>query len=378
MMGTTLCFTFTTTNAVPQPINFSGNFCNTLCLGLPLTSNPFSHCRVKLSSFSIPRKTHLQVSQNSLTPTEDSISSSPPSIGDNDLLVVGPGVLGRLVAHKWQQEIPGCQVFGQTITTDHHSELIQLGINPSLKWIEATHKFPNVIFCAPPSRTPDYADNISLAITKFSSLFQLTGWLHVYFDLLRPKRASISYLPFECSAFNQLHHVPVVILKRLAASSWNGEGCILFTSSSAPYDCSDNGPCNEDTPVVPVGRVPRIDVLLKAENRGAHNYYLEKGIVDTRPDHILNLIHYEDAASLSVAILKKKFRGQIFLGCDNHPLSRQEMMDLVNKSGKFSKKFDRFTGTNDHLGKRLNNTRTRGEVGWEPKYPSFAHFLESI
>ncbi|CAL0324801.1 unnamed protein product [Lupinus luteus] len=344
MMGTTLCFTFTTTNVVLKPKHISSNFSNTLCLGSPRSSNPFSHCSVKFSSFSIPRITHLRVSRDSLTPTEESLSSSPPSIGDSDLLVVGPGVLGRLVAHKWQQEIPGCQVFGQTMTTDHHSELIQLSINPSLKWVESTHKFPNVIFCAPPSRTPDYADNI-----------------------------------------------------RLAASSWNGEGCILFTSSSAPYDCSDNGPCDEDTPVVPIGRVPRIDVLLKAENvilefggcvlrlaglykadRGAHNYYLEKGIVDSRPDHILNLIHYEDAASLSVAILKKKFRRQIFLGCDNHPLSRQEMMDLVNKSGKFSKKFDKFTGTNDHLGKRLNNTKTRREVGWEPKYPSFAHFLESI
>lgn len=30
----------------------------------------------------------------------------------------------------------------------------------------------------------------------------------------------------------------------------------------------------------------------------------------------------QDAASLSIAMLKKKIRGQIFLGCDNHPLSR--------------------------------------------------------
>ena len=27
--------------------------------------------------------------------------------------------------------------------------------------------------------------------------------------------------------------------------------------------------------------------------RSAHNYFLEKGVVDSRPDHILNLIHYE-------------------------------------------------------------------------------------
>lgn len=32
-------------------------------------------------------------------------------------------------------------------------------------------------------------------------------------------------------------------------------------------------------------------------------------------------------------------------------------------------------GTGDPLGKKLNNMKTREEVGWEPKYPSFADFL---
>ncbi|KAL5187870.1 hypothetical protein HKD37_05G013472 [Glycine soja] len=306
MMGTAC---FPTTNVVLKPQNLSGNF-STLCDNFRclrfLTPKPphlrSSHSklgnRVKLTSFSMSKATHLKVSQAALSSTEESLSSSPRVIGEHDLLIVGPGVLGRLVAQKWSQELPGSQVYGQTVTTDHHNELIQMGINPSLKWTEATHKFPNVIYCAPPSRTPDYAGNI-----------------------------------------------------RLAALSWNGEGSFLFTSSSAPYDCNDNGPCDEDSPVVPIGRSPRVDVLLKAEN--------------------------VDAASLSVAILKKNFRGQIFLGCDNHPLSRQEMMDLVNKSGKFSKKFDKFTGTDGPLGKRLNNTRTSQVVGWEPKYLSFARFLES-
>lgn len=33
------------------------------------------------------------------------------------------------------------------------------------------------------------------------------------------------------------------------------------------------------------------------------------------------------------------------------------------------------TGTSDPLGKRLNNSKTRQELEWEPKYPSFAEFL---
>ncbi|GMP76760.1 hypothetical protein CsSME_00033302 [Camellia sinensis var. sinensis] len=53
-------------------------------------------------------------------------------------------------------------------------------------------------------------------------------------------------------------------------------------------------------------------------------------------------------------------------------------MDLVNKSGKFSKKFESFTGTSDPLGKKLNNMKTREELRWEPKYPSFAQFLGCV
>ncbi|KAI9195390.1 hypothetical protein LWI28_014428 [Acer negundo] len=299
-------------------------------------------CTVKFrTSLSSSMATSLHVNASSTVASEEVKGVSSGLVGENDLMIVGPGVLGRLVADQWRQEHPGCQIYGQTVTTDHHDELIEMGINPCVKGSEVTQKYPYVIFCAPPSRSSDYPGDV-----------------------------------------------------RLAAMSWNGEGSFLFTSSSAPFDCNDNGPCDEDSPTVPIGRSPRTDVLLKAEkvvlefggcvvrlaglykaDRGAHVYWLGKGSVEVRPDHILNLIHYEDAASLSVAILKKKLRGRILLGCDNHPVSRQEVMDLVSKSGKFSKKFEGFTGTTDPLGKRLNNSKTRQELEWEPKYPSFAHFL---
>uniref|UniRef100_A0A0D9Y8J2 NAD-dependent epimerase/dehydratase domain-containing protein n=1 Tax=Oryza glumipatula TaxID=40148 RepID=A0A0D9Y8J2_9ORYZ len=224
-------------------------------------------------------------------------------VGKNDLLIVGPGVLGRLVAEKWQEEHPGCKVFGQTASTDHHNELSNIGIIPSLKGSTFPQKVPYVIFCAPPSRSDDYPGDV-----------------------------------------------------RVAASNWTGEGSFVFTSSTALYDCSDNELCNEDCPSVPIGRSPRTDVLLKAEN-----VVLEAGGCD--------------AASLAIAIMKKGYRGRIFLGCDNKPLSRQEIMDSVNRSGKFDTKFQGFTGTDGPLGKKMENSRTRSEIGWEPKYPSFTEFL---
>ncbi|KAL0367671.1 UNVERIFIED_CONTAM: hypothetical protein Sradi_3657200, partial [Sesamum radiatum] len=145
-------------------------------------------------------------------PKNELEASSTRVIGASDLLIVGPGVLGRLVAEIWRKEHPGSQVYGQTLTTDHHDELIKLGISPCLKGTQVPHKFPYVIFCAPPSGNSDYPGEVREATLK-----------------------------------------------------WNGEGSFLFTSSSATYDCSDNGYCDEDTPVVPVGRSPRTDKLLNVE-----------------------------------------------------------------------------------------------------------------
>ncbi|KAL1209818.1 hypothetical protein V5N11_026401 [Cardamine amara subsp. amara] len=165
------------------------------------------------STYSI-MATPIQASSSStIGETSDGLKvPSHVSIGANDLLIVGPGVLGRLVAQQWRQEHSECQIFGQTVTTTHHDELEKLGIKPSLKGTEFEGKFSYVIFCAPPSQSADYAGEV-----------------------------------------------------RMAASNWNGDGSFVFTSSSAPYDCFDNGECSEDSPVVPLGKSPRTDVLLKAE-----------------------------------------------------------------------------------------------------------------
>ncbi|KAH7282829.1 hypothetical protein KP509_35G049300 [Ceratopteris richardii] len=263
------------------------------------------------------------------------------AIACKDLLIIGPGVLGKFVAELWMKEFPGCHVAGQTLTTDHHEELQSRGIKPLLRGKHNEQPFPFVVFSAPPSRSLDYGEEL-----------------------------------------------------RLASQQWNGEGVFLFTSSSAVYDCMDNGDCNEDTPVVSLGHSPRTDVILRAEeevlkvggtivrlaglytkDRGPHAYWVKKGVAECRGDHILNLIHYEDAASLCVTVLKGGYRGEIFLGCDNLPLSRQEMMDIVNESGKYEDKFQAFTVMDGALGKKMNCNRTRMMTGWQPRHMSFVEFI---
>ncbi|CAL5415799.1 unnamed protein product [Camellia sinensis] len=272
---------------------------------LSLLRNPNFKTKSTSSSSSTLMATPLQVYASSTidAPNDAMDAASPGLVGANDLLIVGPGVLGRLVAQKWREEHPGCQIFGQTVTTDHHDELIKIRINPSLKETKATHKFPYVVFCAPPSRTPDYPGDV-----------------------------------------------------REAVSSWSGEGSFLFTSSSAPYDCNDNGSCDEDSPVVPIGRSPRTDVLLKAEKA-----VLESG------GSVIKVHMFIGWRKVLLTLVQ--ITSSILY------TTRQQIMDLVNKSGKFSKKFESFTGTSDPLGKKLNNMKTREQLRWEPKYPSFAQFL---
>lgn len=259
----------------------------------------------------------------------------------SDLLVVGPGVLGSQVGSKWLQAKPGARVVGQTNTDRSHSALKQLGIEARTKDQATDEQFANVIFCAPPSGSDDYQAEI-----------------------------------------------------KAAAQLWSQEGTLLFTSSSAVYTDQQGLLYTEDSPTVAPGN-PRVDRLLNAEaavmdaggsivrlaglytsQRGAHTYYLKAGSVAVRPDGLLNLIHYEDAASLCVAALASGENSKIWMGCDNHPITKAELMQALYDSQKYGdgKKVD-FTTTEGALGRRMNNDATRAALGWQPKYSSWAAFM---
>lgn len=51
------------------------------------------------------------------------------------------------------------------------------------------------------------------------------------------------FYSFSLRADLMCFHFPLVHSE--AASNWSGDGSFVFTSSSAVYDCYDNGPCEE-------------------------------------------------------------------------------------------------------------------------------------
>lgn len=105
-----------------------------------------------------------------------------------------------------------------------------------------------------------------------------------------------------------------------AAAAWDGTGSLVFTSSSGMY-AAQSGVVDEEGEELPSDHSERIARLSGAEkavltaggnvvrlaglyhaNRGPHSFFFSKGVIERRGDSILNLIHYEDAASIAVAV----------------------------------------------------------------------------
>lgn len=284
----------------------------------------------------------------SVSPSIGAASSSPSS---TRLLIVGPGVLGSRLGALWLEHHGENTVVGQTNTSSNHERLRKLGIVPrtNTEGLSRMENFPFVVFSAPPSGSEDYVKDIKAAL-----------------------------------------------------NAWDGTGCFLFTSSAAVYDVEDGSACDESAPTVPLGRNERSDRLLLAEktvldaggcvvrlvglyhrSRGAHTFFLKQKEVSRWGGYTVNLIHYEDAASISAAILNGQgipdgevYRGRIFLGCDGNPITFREMMDSVESSGQFPGHVD-FVGVEGPVkGKRMSNQATKTQLDWEPKYGSFKEFFE--
>ena len=112
--------------------------------------------------------------------------------------------------------------------------------------------------------------------------------------------------------------------------------------------------------------------------RGAHMYFLKSPELKSGADGLVNLVHYEDAASAVAAALVAQLgrdRGwRVFLATDGVPISRRDMVQACLDSGTFEGAMPAFAEEDDSLGKRMSNQRTRQRLGWEPAYASFADF----
>lgn len=223
---------------------------------------------------------------------------------------------------------------------------------------EAPKKFKDVVFCAPPSGFDDYPSAVRSA----------------------------------------------------ALSLWAGPssgGSFVFTSSGGVYEGLDGETVTETSPTCDPVAHPRSGRMVLAEreaieaggcalrlaglytlDRGAHNYWLERcgeSGIGGREDGIVNLLHYDDAASACVAALRagrEVNRGKTFLISDGRPTTRRGICESALKAKKYSGFVSggvpKFNGPEDGpRGKIYDGSKSDEALGWKPKYESFDAFMAS-
>jgi len=130
------------------------------------------------------------------------------------------------------------------------------------------------------------------------------------------------------------------------------------------------------------GSVLRLAGLYTLE-RGAHNYWLEKGDGNVKgsKDGLINLLHYDDAAGACMAALQtdNDIEGKVFLISDGHPTSRFGICESALKAKKYNGIAMPSFGEDDGAGKgKIYDGKFSNEyLKWEPKYESFDKFMEA-
>ena len=114
-------------------------------------------------------------------------------------------------------------------------------------------------------------------------------------------------------------------------------------------------------------------------DRGPHRVFLRNETSPRRPDGLLNLLHYDDAAALCVAALARGEPGSVYLGCDDQPLTRQALVDAALESDLYDGALRcAFSGEDGPIGRRCNSAETRRLLDWRPAHSGFRAWLRSL
>jgi len=253
-------------------------------------------------------------------------------------LIIGAGSLGGRVGARWRERYPDATVLAETRSPTRHANLRAAGMQVRTREEPPPAAFPNVL-CSVPASQPDYAA--------------------------------------ECAR---------------AVELWNGRGTLVITSSTAVYAESQGHRCAEDSALATNDRAQRLLTAERAvvdaggavvrlaglydENRGPHRVYLRQAESARRPDGLVNLVHYDDAAELCALALETGEPRGVYMGCDNAPITRADLASAAasaerKRTAAREVRACSFTGTDGPIGRRCDSTETRRRLGWLPRHASF-------
>ena len=182
--------------------------------------------------------------------------------------------------------------------------------------------------------------------------------------------------------------------------------CSSHNNEHLSYEGGDGVSVNEESPTVDPDSNPRAGRLVRAERevlaaggcvlrlaglylleRGAHNFWLTSGKpIAGRPDGLINLLHYDDAASACLAAVKagpQVCKGKCFLVSDGNPQTRSQICEsalLATMYKGFEMPAFQSPGKNgppQSIGKVYDGSRTEKLLSWKPLYESFPKFMSS-
>ena len=292
-------------------------------------------------------------------------------------------------------------------------------------------QYKDVVFCAPPSGFDDYAyaSGIAEVATRLWSAatprrhrgsFVFTSSGVVYGD---DGSGGVVVEDGTTAAITIVNESSPTVVDVESGGGGGGGGSNNSNAKSSFTNSSNDGSKN-----------PRALRMLRAENaalsmggcalrlaglysldRGAHNYWLEKfggssssssssstnneiipGAVPSRGDGIINLLHYEDAASAVISALvvgPNVNSGRVFLISDGHPLTRKQICTIARQHVRYDgfgmplfidddddDDDDVVVKTTDGgvgKGKVYDGRKSNDALQWKPKYPSFDEFMTS-
>ncbi|BAM81605.1 hypothetical protein, conserved [Cyanidioschyzon merolae strain 10D] len=298
-------------------------------------------------------------------------SASRPPADPNELLIVGPGVLGRAVAAMWHEKYPSSRIVAESRTPASHGVL-----RATLPFLElrladaATYgldRFRRVVFCAPPSQNEDYVAAVRRAVERYwvartpdteTAAFVFTSSIGVYREPLTPTVLR--------------EDSPVVTDPTEPGAS--PSALKLLACEQVVRDAG--------------GTVLRLAGLYTLE-RGPHRFWLSRGTVTGGPpDGLISLVSYHDAARAVVAALEQPgLERETLVVADAKPLSRREICEVARRHPMYAKSpMPVFTAESEAVrgggsarpaGKRFDTSRSRAKLGqFRYDFESFEEYVQ--
>jgi nucleoside-diphosphate-sugar epimerase len=278
----------------------------------------------------------------------------------NDVLILGCGFLGRVLATQWTQE--GRTVWATTRSPERAAEIRSGGCSPVVcdvldpSSLRGLPEVPLAVHCVGFDRTT----------SRSMREVYVEGLGHFIDEWTRPGRNNPRFI-----------HV--------SSTSVYGQGDGCWVDEEAPTEPEDeSGRVVLEAERLLRARLPEALILRFAGLYGPGRLLRKASLLANEPltgnpDRWLNLIHVVDGATAIRAAAQRGRPGQVINICDDHPVRRRDFFSrLAEILGALPPRFAPGSSARiDRADRRVLNRRMHQELGVVLRYPSYQEGLSA-